>query len=422
MTITDALNKVATQSISNNMRKQGVCVLGSTGTVGRQTLEVVNANPSDYYIHSLCANTSWQALLNQCIVHQPKFVVIRDNTYLATLKEKVASLGLATIVLSGDEGITEIISDDACHIVMSAIVGAAGLLPTQTAIIHAKKVLIANKEPIVMVGKLLIDLAAKHGAVILPVDSEHNAIQQCLPQSFRINQDANVADMGVKRLLLTGSGGPFRERALSSLKNITVAEACTHPNWVMGPKISIDSATMMNKALELIEACVLFNVPKDMIDIVIHPQSIIHSMVEYVDGSIIAQMASSDMKVPIANAMAWPNRINSGATPLDIFSLNNLTFEAPDYERFPVLAIAQDIVANNQANNNPYDAVIFNAANEQAVSLFVEGKISFLDIVDVIIAARESVATNQLGSISIDGAIACDNAVRRWVQSYCAKK
>ena len=351
-----------------------VTVLGSTGSIGVNTLDVISRQNSHYNVFAISANTNVVKLFEQCSQFEPKFAVVNNEQAADTLQSKLQVSDIQTTVLHGPQALNDIAANENVEIVMAGIVGAAGLHSTISAIDAGKKVLIANKEPIVMLGELIIDKAVRSGARILPVDSEHNAIMQCLPDDFDVVK--NRQTRRIERILLTASGGPFRCKALSEFDSITPSQACNHPNWVMGRKISIDSATMMNKALELIEACVLFGVDASKVDILIHPQSIIHSMVEYIDGSVIAQMGSPDMRIAIASALAWPGRITSGAQRLDFLSLAGLDFEQPDYKRYPSLKLVGDAI--KAGGTAP---CVMNAANEIAVEAFINEHIRFSDIV-----------------------------------------
>jgi len=348
---------------------QWVTVLGSTGSIGVSTLDVLARHPETYRVFALTANASVDTLFEQCQATQPRFAVLRDETAAVQLRDRLAALGLETEVLSGVAGLEQVAADSEVDTVMAAIVGAAGLPPTMAAVKAGKKVLLANKESLVMAGKLFMDAVAQHGARLLPIDSEHNAIFQCMPAGNEIMQP------GVRRILLTGSGGPFRQRDAATLRNVTPDEACAHPNWSMGRKISVDSATMMNKGLEFIEACWLFGATPDQVEIVVHPQSVIHSMVEYVDGSVLAQLGNPDMRTPIAHALAWPERIESGVGMLDIIATARLDFEAPDSQRFPCLRLARQAI--ERGGTAP---AILNAANEMAVEAFLGQLVRFTDI------------------------------------------
>lgn len=355
---------------------ENITILGSTGSIGVSTLDVLFRHPDKYRAYALTANTSVDLIIPQIERHNPRFAVMRDERSAQQLADKLVGLGFTdTEVLAGEEGLLQVASDPSVVSVMAAIVGAAGLSPTMAAVTAGKKVLLANKESLVMAGHLFMQAVEKNGATLLPIDSEHNAIFQSMPARYQSGQSAGLVSEGVRKILLTGSGGPFRELPLAQLPAVTPDQACAHPNWDMGRKISVDSATMMNKGLELIEACWLFDTKADNIDIVIHPQSVIHSMVEYTDGSVLAQLGNPDMRTPIAHALAFPNRIDSGVASLDIIATARLDFEAPDYQRFPCLRLATEAVAVGGTA-----MAVLNAANEVAVDAFLAGKIRFTDI------------------------------------------
>lgn len=354
---------------------QGVVILGSTGSIGASALDVLARHPARFHVAALTAQRQVDTLLQQCRQFRPRLAVLLDPAAADELAARVKAAGLATEVRSGADGLEAAARRDDAEIVVAAIVGAAGLLPTLAAVRAGKRVLLANKEPLVIGGRLLIDAARRCGAALLPIDSEHNAIFQCLPGDFA----AGETPRGVRRILLTCSGGPFRTLAPERMALVTPEQACAHPKWVMGRKISVDSATLMNKGLELIEACRLFGVPPRQVEVVIHPQSMIHSMVEYADGSVLAQLANPDMRIPIAHALAWPERIESGARPIDLVEMARLDFAPPDHERFPCLRLAYEAAA--AGGTAP---AILNAANEVAVAAFLERRIAFTDIANVI--------------------------------------
>ena len=357
-----------------------VCILGSTGSIGESTLDVVARHPERFVVRSLSCGSRWENLLQQCRRWQPRYAAVADTAAARSLRAALHADGLATEVLEGESGLEEIAADPGADTVMAAIVGAAGLAPTVAAARAGKRLLLANKESLVMAGRFFMSAVQEGGAELLPIDSEHNAIFQCLPGGYRTGD----TPASVRRLLLTASGGPFRSAPLESLDAVTPEQAVAHPNWVMGRKISVDSATMMNKGLEMIEACWLFGMPVDKVEVLIHPQSVIHSMVEYVDGSVLAQLGSPDMRVPIACAMAWPERIASGAAVLDLVTAANLAFEAPDLRRFPCLRLAMQ--AAGEGGSVP---VALNAANEIAVAAFLEGRIGYMAIPRVIASVLE---------------------------------
>jgi 1-deoxy-D-xylulose-5-phosphate reductoisomerase len=348
---------------------QNVVILGSTGSIGCSTLAVIRQHPDKYRVIALTANTALDKLLAQCIEFKPEFAVILDKKLGAILQDKLAGYAITTQVLTDYADLSHLVALPATDIVMSAIVGSKGLQPTFMAISAGKKVLLANKEALVTGGKLIIEALKHSNAQLIPVDSEHSAIFQSLP-------DGNVSDPRVlSKIILTASGGPFRTLTQQQLAVVSSAQAIKHPNWSMGRKISVDCSTLMNKGLEVIEAYWLFGLPIDKIEVLVHPQSIIHSMVEYVDGSIIAQLGTADMKTPIAYALAYPQRINSGSARLDFTTLSSLTFEQPDYQRFPCLKLAFDAM-----RSGGIAPAVLNAANEVAVAAFLADQIGFYDI------------------------------------------
>ncbi|HTF85592.1 MAG TPA: 1-deoxy-D-xylulose-5-phosphate reductoisomerase [Cellvibrio sp.] len=358
---------------------QQVTVLGATGSIGISTLDVLSRHPERYGIFALTADRQWQLLASQCIQHQPRYAVLRDPVAALELENALSRQGCATEVLQGADAFAEVAAHAEVDTVMAAIVGAAGLLPTLAAVKAGKKVLLANKEALVMAGGLFTRAVAEHGATLLPIDSEHNAIFQCLPNHRSDYLQQGLASSGVRKILLTASGGPFRETPLEQLRDVTPEQACAHPNWSMGQKISVDSATMLNKGLELIEACWLFSTSPAQIEVVIHPQSVIHSLVEYIDGSVLAQLGNPDMRTPIAHALAWPERIESGVASLDLFATARLDFSVPDYERFPCLRLAQEA-----ATTGATAPAVLNAANEVAVAAFLQRRLRFDQISQVI--------------------------------------
>lgn len=385
---------------------QKLIILGSTGSVGQSTLDVVSLHPERYQVVGLTAASNVDKMFAQCEQFRPQVAVMADPFAAQSLSDKLRINGLTDInVEAGDLAIAELAKSDQSDSVMSAIVGAAGLLPTLCAVQAGKKVLIANKEPLVMTGDLFMQEARLSGAQILPIDSEHNAIFQSLPYSVQHFQDNFPLENGVNKIHLTASGGPFRGRQWSELSEITPQQACAHPNWSMGPKISVDSATMMNKGLELIEAAALFSLPANKVDIVIHPQSIIHSMVEYSDGSFLAQLGAPDMCIPIAHALGWPERINSGAQTLDITEIARLDFHKPDMPNLPCLQLARQ--AAEAGGSAP---AILNAANEIAVDAFLNGVIKFTQIPKIIESALEQVENTEL--LSIHDVLHIDNEAR----------
>lgn len=358
---------------------QKITVLGATGSIGVSTLDVIARHPDRYQVFALTADRRWQVLATQCVIHKPRYAVINDPAAAFELERELRRQGVATEVLQGAEALADVAAHEQVDTVMAAIVGAVGLLPTMAAVKAGKKVLLANKESLVMAGGLFTRAVAEYGAVLLPIDSEHNAIFQCLPNHRADYLADGLRSSGVRKILLTASGGPFRNTPLADLSRVTPEQACAHPNWSMGQKISVDSATMLNKGLELIEACWLFNARPEQVQVVIHPQSVIHSMVEYIDGSVLAQLGNPDMRTPIAHALAWPERIESGVSSLDLIATARLDFSAPDYERFPCLQLAQQAAA--VSGTAP---AILNAANEIAVAAFLSRTIRFDQIAVVI--------------------------------------
>ena len=353
------------------MTQQNITVLGSTGSIGVSTLDVIRRHPDRYQAFALCAHSQVDKLFEQCLEFRPRFAVLRDAPLAAELAVRCRQAGLTTEVRHGVEALVELSALPEVDAVMAAIVGAAGLEPTLAAARAGKRVMLANKEVLVMAGELFMHAVREHGATLLPVDSEHNAIFQALPADFA----RGLVACGVEKILLTASGGPFRNTALADLQQVTPDQACAHPNWVMGRKISVDSATMMNKGLEVIEARWLFDAAPEMIQVVVHPQSVIHSAVQYADGSVLAQLGNPDMRTPIAYAMAWPERIAAGVEPLDLFRIGRLDFFPPDFVRFRCLQLAYDVL--REGGTAP---AILNAANEIAVAAFLAGRLSFLGI------------------------------------------
>lgn len=356
------------------MSTQWITILGATGSIGLSTLNVVTRHPQRYSVFALTGMTKIQLLAEQCQKHRPKYAVVMDNDSAEQLNALLKPFDVPTQVLVGVDALCEVSRDSQVDIVMAAIVGAAGLVPTLAAVNANKKVLLANKEALVMAGHLFMEALKDSTAVLLPIDSEHNAIFQCLPQNKN-----DLSAVGVSKLLLSASGGPFRGWTTDQMKDVTPEQACAHPNWSMGNKISVDSATLMNKGLELIEACWLFDMQESQIEIVVHPQSIIHSLVQYVDGSVIAQLGNPDMRTPIAHALAWPDRIDSGVKNLDLFDVSRLDFERPNFNDFPCLTQAYE--AARIGRDAP---AMLNAANEIAVQAFLDRRIRFTQIADVV--------------------------------------
>ena len=355
-------------------KTQGLTLLGATGSIGASTLDVIARHPDRFRVFALTAHRAADALLALCLKHAPRYAVLSGLAEDAALRRRYADAGCRSELLFGAQALERVAADRECDVLMAAIVGAAGLAPTLAGARAGKRLLLANKEALVMAGPFFMRAVRESGAVLLPIDSEHNAVFQCLPQD---SGRASVA--AVRRILLTASGGPFRSAPLERLARVTPDEACAHPNWVMGRKISVDSATMMNKGLEVIEARWLFDVPPERIEVLVHAQSIVHSMVEYVDGSVIAQMSNPDMRVPIAHALGFPERIGSGATPLDLPAIGQLSFERPDAARFPCLGLAY--AALREGGTAP---AVLNAANEVAVAAFLDGKLRYTAIPQVI--------------------------------------
>ena len=377
-------------------------ILGATGTIGLNTLDVVARNSDRFEVFALTANTNDQRLAEQCIEWQPRFAVMADVAGARRLRERLRGLCKNTEILDGLSGLEQVSGSPEVDFVMAGIVGAAGLLPSLAAARAGKRVLLANKEALVMSGRLFLEAVRDNGAELLPIDSEHNAIFQCMPPNHHGGLDA----AGIRRILLTASGGPFRESSPAELANVTPEQACAHPNWVMGRKISVDSATMMNKGLEVIEACWLFDTTPERLRVVVHPQSIVHSMVEYDDGSVLAQLGNPDMRTPIAHALSWPERMGSGVDGLDLTAIGGLSFEDADMQRFPCLRLGFEAAAAGGAAS-----ATLNAANEVAVTSFLDGNIRFTDIAGVL----ESALDGQPGGEpeSLDEVLAIDAAARR---------
>ncbi|MDP0563345.1 MAG: 1-deoxy-D-xylulose-5-phosphate reductoisomerase [Candidatus Endonucleobacter sp. (ex Gigantidas childressi)] len=380
---------------------QKVCILGSTGSVGKSTLDVIARNSEQYRVHSLVGGKNYKVMLDQIRQFAPKMVVMSDPYATKRLYDVVAIEGLKTEVLSGPCQMENLAADSAVDIVVAAIVGAVGLLPALAAVKAGKKVLLANKEALVMTGDLFMESVRESGAVLLPIDSEHNAIFQCLPQGYAEGLD----NIGVRRVMLTASGGPFRDRSLDTFADITPEQACSHPNWCMGEKISVDSATMMNKGLEFIEACWLFGARASQVEVVIHPQSIIHSMVDYNDGSVLAQMGNPDMRTPIAHALAWPQRISSGVSPLSLIDIARLDFYEPCMRRYQCLRLATEAAAAGGTA-----AAMLNAANEEAVDAFLRRGLRFDCIAEVVDYTLQSLPV--VSAESIDAVLDADGLAR----------
>jgi 1-deoxy-D-xylulose-5-phosphate reductoisomerase len=370
---------------------QNVAVLGATGSIGRSTLDVIARHPARFRAFALTAHTQADELFELAVRHRPQFAVLADERQARSLHARLDAAGCAVEVLAGPDALAAVAGHPEVEAVVAAIVGAAGLAPTLAAARAAKKILLANKEALVMAAPMFMAAVREAGATLLPIDSEHNAIFQCLPQG----RGRSLAARGVRKIVLTGSGGPFRERPLAELATVTPDQACAHPTWNMGRKISVDSATMMNKALEIIEAAWLFGASADAIEVLVHPQSVVHSMVSYADGSVIAQLGNPDMRTPIAQALAHPDRIDAGVAALDLARIGGLTFEAPDFTRFRALALAYEVLA--AGGTAP---AVFNAANEVAVTAFLARDLAFNRITDVIEAALARVAASPVDSLA----------------------
>jgi len=394
-----------------------VTLLGATGSIGASTLDVVARHPDRYEIYAITANTSVERMIELCQQWQPQYAVMSDVSSASRLSEGLAAANITTEVLDGEAGLLQVVEDDNVDCVVAAIVGAAGLVPTLAAAAAGKRVLLANKEALVMSGKLFMDTARENNALLMPVDSEHNAIFQCMPDNLNEHHSSvkianQKANSGIERILLTASGGPFRAWSADRLHDVTPQQAVNHPNWDMGKKISVDSATLMNKGLELIEAYWLFDMDIADIDVVIHPQSVIHSMVAYNDGSVVAQMGNPDMRTPIAHALAWPERIASGVEPLNIFDVAKLDFEKPDLKRFPCLRLCYEAVKLGGSATT-----VLNAANEVAVAAFLDEKIGFNDIAVLIEQVlNKANITNDVSSL--EGILIAD-AEARTITNQC---
>jgi 1-deoxy-D-xylulose-5-phosphate reductoisomerase len=384
-------------------------ILGSTGSIGVSTLDVVTRHPDRFQIIALTANHSIEKMLEQCRLFRPRYAVMLDKDSGEKLHTKVRAAGISTEVIWGVESLEKVASLPEVDTVMAAIVGSAGIRPTFAAARAGKQVLLANKETLVMAGRIFMDVVKQHHATLLPIDSEHNAIFQSLPHHFT----GDLAAVGVRRILLTASGGPFRQSSVASLEQVTPEQACAHPNWVMGQKISVDSATMMNKGLEVIEAHWLFNAAPEKIQVVIHPQSVIHSMVEYVDGSVLAQLGNPDMRTPIAHALGLPDRIETGVAPLDMFKIGRLDFEEPDFKRFPCLGLAYQALA--AGGSTP---AILNAANEVAVESFLKRRMPFTAIPVMIEQVMQSVSRKDIASL--EDVLEADREARETAHDWLA--
>ena len=396
---------------STKLHPQQVAVLGATGSIGTSTLDVISQHPDRYQVFALTAYSRINDLYALCLHYRPRFAVVGDAIQAQRLQGDLHAVGVATQVLAGPQGLCEVAAHPDVDAVMAAIVGAAGLESAMAAVHAGKKLLLANKEALVMSGALLMSAVHKYGAQLLPIDSEHNAIFQCLP----CNYADGLEPVGVRRILLTASGGPFRNSSYAELERVTPAQACAHPNWSMGQKISVDSATMMNKGLELIEACWLFAACPEQVEVVIHPQSVIHSLVDYVDGSVLAQLGNPDMRTPIAHAMAWPERIASGVAPLDLCALARMDFIAPDLQRFACLRLA--IEAAQEGGTAP---IVLNAANEVAVAAFLQERIRFTQIPQLI---EDVLSLQRVSQVqSLDDVFAADHQGREYANTWLSKQ
>ncbi|SDV47472.1 1-deoxy-D-xylulose-5-phosphate reductoisomerase [Chitinasiproducens palmae] len=376
-----------------------ITLLGSTGSIGDSTLDVIGRHPERFSVYALAAHRNWRKLAEQCERFRPQLAVVGSPDAAEALRAHLRAAGLPTEVSWGPAALDEVAAADGCDTVVAAIVGAAGLSSALAAARAGKRILLANKEALVMSGALFIATVQRSGAVLLPLDSEHNAIFQCLPEG-------RADGRGVERLILTASGGPFRTRALETLADVTPDEACAHPNWSMGRKISVDSATMMNKGLEVIEAHWLFGLPRERIDVLLHPQSVIHSMVSYSDGSVLAQLGNPDMRTPIAHALAYPDRVGAGVAPLDLAAVAQLNFERADLARFPCLRLAFEALSAGGSAST-----VLNAANEVAVQAFLEGRLRFTAIAEVVESTMARARIVELAGL--DDVLASDHEARR---------
>ena len=389
---------------------QNLVILGASGSIGQNTLKVLRHNPGRWQVLALTAARSVDAMLRDCLEFSPRFAVMVDEGAASDLAGRLKAHGSTTRVLSGQAALCDVAAHPDAHSVMAAIVGAAGLAPTMAAVRAGKRILLANKEALVMSGAFFMEAVREHGAELLPIDSEHNAIFQCLPVDVQRQPGfCDLAGAGISKILLTGSGGPFRYSDVGELHHVTPAQGIAHPNWSMGAKLSVDSATMMNKGLEYIEARWLFNAAPEQIQVVIHPQSVIHSMVQYKDGSVLAQLGNPDMCTPIAHALAYPERIESGVEPLDFFSVGEFSFIRPDYERYPCLALAMSACQQGQGATTS-----LNAANEEAVAAFLAERIGFMDIARVNESVMAELGSSAAGSLA--DLIALDGTARARAQ------
>jgi len=386
-------------------------ILGATGSIGLSTLDVVARHPGRYRVFALSAHRQADALVELCRRHAPRYAVVGERGAADAVRARLAGSGSGTEVLCGDSALADVAAHPEVDTVMAAIVGAAGLRPAIAAARAGKRILLANKESLVMAGEVFLRACREGGATVLPIDSEHNAIFQCLPAGQR----TGAAAVGVRRILLTASGGPFRRASAAEIERATPEQACAHPNWSMGRKISVDSATMMNKGLELIEASYLFGLPESRLEVLVHPQSIVHSMVEYEDGSMLAQLGNPDMRTPIAHALAHPERIDSGVAPLSLAAIGRLEFEAPDPERFPCLRLAYEALRAGRAA-----PCVLNAANEVAVAAFLERAVRFTDIARVAEAVLQAAGPREAGG-DVDEVLDIDREARAIARRHLAR-
>jgi len=391
----------------------GVTVLGATGSIGVSTLDVIARHPERFRAVALTANQDAERLAEQCRQHRPNYAVMVNPDAARRLADLLADMPQPPEILTGVEGLEQVAALPEAQYVMAAIVGAAGLRPTLAAANAGKRVLLANKESLVVAGAMLMRAVAESGAELLPIDSEHNAIFQCLPPNF----SQGLAEVGVRKILLTASGGPLRDWPVERLSSVTPEQACAHPTWSMGRKISVDSATMMNKGLEVIEACWLFGTDTDHIQVVVHPQSVIHSLVQYDDGSVLAQLGNPDMRTPIAHAMAWPQRFDSGVAPLDLFSVARLDFQEPDMKRFPCLALA--FQAARQGGTAP---TILNAANEIAVAAFLDRRIDLPGIAEVVAGALDALPEEGVEGQGVEFLLDVDRRARECAEQLVVRR
>nr|WP_314863421.1 1-deoxy-D-xylulose-5-phosphate reductoisomerase [uncultured Undibacterium sp.] len=389
------------------MLKQQICILGATGSIGVSTLDVIARHPERYQVFALTAHTQIEKLAQQCAAFQPTYAVVATADLAQQLENSLRQVSPKTSVLYGAQALCDVASATECDVVMAAIVGAAGLPASLAAARAGKRILLANKEALVMSGQLFIDAVRQSGATLLPIDSEHNAIFQCLPTGFQ----RDLAGSGISKIILTASGGPFLNREVASLNNVTPEQAIAHPNWVMGRKISVDSASMMNKGLEVIEAHWLFGAAPDKIEVLIHPQSLVHSMVSYEDGSLLAQLGNPDMRTPIAYGLAYPERIASGVEALDLSKFLQLNFYQPDFQRFPCLRLAYEALRAGASA-----PVVLNAVNEVAVDAFLNSALGFMQIETVIAQALEKIP--QQGVDTLEAIFEIDTEARRVAHSY----